>query len=168
VDTGLLIVRLVVGLTLAAHGVQKLFGWFDGGGLSKTATEFEKMGYRPGTLFATADGLAEGLGGLFLAVGLLTPLAAAAIMCAMLGAALSVHIKRGFWVTNGGYEYPMLIGGVAAGVAFTGAGIYSIDHLLGWNLSGVWWGELAILLALVASIPVEAYRRQRIASPAHA
>lgn len=161
-DTGLLIVRLVVGLTLAAHGAQKLSGWFGGGGSSGIAPWLEKIGYRPGKLFGAAIGVAETLGGLLFAVGLLTPLAAAALMSAMAGVALSSRLKNGFWNTNGGYEYTLTLGGVAAGIAFTGAGSYSLDHLLGWDLGGIWWGELAVALALAATIAIETYRHQQL------
>ena len=138
-DAGLLIVRLVVGLTLAGHGAQKLSVWSGGAGLSGTAAYIEKIGYRPGKLFGAALGVAETLGGLFLAVGFLTPLAAAALMSAMAGAALSSHVKNGFWNTKGGYEYTLTLGGVAAGI------------------------ELAVALALAASIAIETYRHQQLA-----
>jgi len=163
VDVGLLIVRLVVGLTLAGHGAQKLSVWSGGAGLTGTAAYIEKIGYRPGKLFGAALGVAETLGGLFLAVGFLTPLSAAALMSAMAGAALSSHVKNGFWNTKGGYEYTLTLGGVAAGSAFTGAASYSLDHLLGWDLGGMWWGELAVALALAASIAIETYRHQQLA-----
>jgi putative oxidoreductase len=109
VDTGLLIVRLVVGLVVAAHGLQILFGKFDGLGLQTSAAAFDEIGYRPGKLFATTAGLSESSGGLLLAAGLLTPLAAAAIVSAMFAAALSSHLKNGFWITNGGYEYTLTL-----------------------------------------------------------
>jgi putative oxidoreductase len=164
-DTGLLIVRLVVGLTLAGHGVQKLFGWFEGPGLSGTATRFEGKGYQPGRWFAAAAALAEAIGGLLLAIGLLMPLTTAVVIADMVAAALSTHATNGFWLTKGGYEYTLVLGGVAAGLAFTGAGGYSVDHLLGWNLGGIWWGELSLALAIAASMVIEVYRHQRLARP---
>jgi putative oxidoreductase len=79
VDLGLLILRAVVGLSMAGHGAQKLFGWFGGMGLQETGTHFEGFGFRPGLPFAAAAGLSEFAGGILLAAGLFTPLGAAAI-----------------------------------------------------------------------------------------
>ena len=93
-DTGLLIIRVVLGLTLAAHGAQKLFKWFGGYGIAGTGGFLESMGFRPGRLFATLSGLGEFAGGLGLAVGFLTPLAAAGIIATMLVAIWTVHLKR--------------------------------------------------------------------------
>src|SRR6267143_5723683 len=103
-NLGLLIIRLAVGLTLAAHGTQKLFGWF-GGGLAGTAQMLEKVGLRPGRVSALLAGLAETCGGLLLAVGLITPIASAAIMADMMVAAAVVHLRNGFFVHKGGWEY---------------------------------------------------------------
>src|ERR1700730_4125568 len=83
-DIGLLLLRLTVGLTLAAHGAQKLFGWFGGPGLDKTGMFFEKLGFVPGRRHALMAGLAEAGGGLLLALGLVTPLAASAVFAVML------------------------------------------------------------------------------------
>jgi hypothetical protein len=85
----------------------------------------------------------------------------------MMGAALSVHIQNGFWNTNRGIEYTLILGAVAIAVAFTGAGGYSLDHALGWNVSGVWWGQLAVALALATAIPIEVYRRHTLAAVDH-
>src|SRR5438093_4811227 len=93
---GLLILRLVVGVTLAAHGAQKLFGWFGGYGIAGTGQFLEQLGFRPGRLHAAQAGIAELLGGLFLATGLLTPAAAAAVVAVMVVAAVSAHLKNGF------------------------------------------------------------------------
>lgn len=101
-DLGLLIVRLVIGITLAAHGSQKLLGWFGGGGIAGTGPFFEQLGFRPGRLHAALAGIAETGGGLLLAAGLLTPLAAAAILGVMVVAVGSVHGKKGFFLQNGG------------------------------------------------------------------
>src|SRR5881397_3947916 len=102
---GILILRLVVGVTLAAHGAQKLFGWFGGYGLTGTGQFFEQLGFRPGRLQAALAGGAEFLGGLLLAAGFLTPFASAAVIAVMLVAAVSVHVAKGFFAHTGGYEY---------------------------------------------------------------
>ncbi|HVJ27733.1 MAG TPA: DoxX family protein, partial [Vicinamibacterales bacterium] len=94
-EIGLLLIRAVVGLTMAAHGAQKLFGWFGGYGLEGTGGFLEQLGFRPGRRHAFMAGLVETGGGLFLALGLLTPFAAAAIVAVMLVAAVTVHLKGG-------------------------------------------------------------------------
>src|SRR6202171_5957724 len=103
-DVGLFLLRLTVGLTLAAHGAQKLFGWFGGPGLDRTGMFFEKLGFVPGRRHALMAGLAEAGGGLLLALGLVTPLAAAAVFAVMLVAGVTVHLEHGFFLTSGGYE----------------------------------------------------------------
>src|SRR5204863_4333761 len=105
---GLLMLRLFVGLTLAAHGAQKLFGWFGGYGLTGTAGFLEQLGFVPGRRNALFAGLAETGGGLLLALGLATPIAAAMIVAVMVVAAVSVHLKHGFFVHNQGYEYALV------------------------------------------------------------
>src|SRR5207245_9193238 len=106
---GLLILRLVVGLSLAAHGAQKLFGWFGGDGIAGTGQFLEQLGFRPGRLHAAQAGIAEAVGGLFLAVGFLTPAAAAALVAVMLVSAESVLIKHGIFVLNGVYDYSSVV-----------------------------------------------------------
>ncbi|MDN4074880.1 MULTISPECIES: DoxX family protein [Fictibacillus] len=126
---GLLIIRLVIGLSFAAHGTQKLFGWFGGHGLKGTAGWLESIGVKPGYTMALLAGLAEFGGGLLFAAGLVTWLGAAAIIFTMLIAIVKVHGANGFWSTSGGYEYNLILIAVALGVAFTGAGDYSLDAL---------------------------------------
>ena len=108
-DEGLLILRLVVGLTMAAHGSQKLFGWFGGGRIEGTAAYFGSLGYRAPATFALLAGLTEFLGGLAIAVGFLVPLAAMGIAVVMLNAIESVKFPNGFWAGNGGYELEFLL-----------------------------------------------------------
>jgi putative oxidoreductase len=164
-SVGLLILRLVVGLGLAAHGAQKLFGWFGGYGIAGTGQFFEQLGFRPGRLQATLAGLAEFVGGLFLAAGFLTPAAAAAIVAVMLVAAVSVHVAKGFFATGGGYEYTLVLGAAAAALAFTGPGAASLDHALGIAWSGEGWGLAALAAGLVGgAVPLIA----RKTSPAPA
>src|ERR1700704_1451225 len=106
VDLGILIIRVLFGVAMAAHGAQKLFGWFGGYGLKQTGGFFEGLGFRPGTAFATAAGLSEVGGGLLLTVGLFTPFGAAAVLSAMLVAMVSVHLKNGFFASGNGIELP--------------------------------------------------------------
>jgi putative oxidoreductase len=159
---GLLILRLVVGLSLAAHGAQKVFGWFGGYGLAGTGQFFEQLGFRPGRLHAAQAGLAELLGGLFLAAGFLTPAAAAAVAAVMFVATVSVHLKKGFFSHNGGYEYTLVLGGAALALAFTGPGALSLDQALGISLSGETWGLAALAAALIGgAVPLLARRTAR-------
>jgi putative oxidoreductase len=125
-DLGLLILRLAVGLTMAAHGGQKLFGWFHGYGLAGTGGFFESLGFRPGRTHALLVGLSELVGGLLLALGLLTPLGSALVIAVMVGAIGSVHFPKGFFNSDGGFEYNLLIVVVATALAFTGPGVYSL------------------------------------------
>src|SRR4051794_16010201 len=104
-DTGLLILRLVVGLLFAGHGAQKMFGWFGGPGHHGTKGMFAKLGYHPPAFFAIFAAGVELVAGLLLAVGLLIPLAAAMLIGQMLNAAWTVHRHGGLWVTNSGIEY---------------------------------------------------------------
>src|SRR5258707_14810929 len=103
-SVGLLILRRVVGLGLAAHGAQKLFGWFGGYGIAGTGQFFEQLGFRPGRLHAVQAGLAEGFGGLFLAAGFLTPAAAAVLVAGMLVAAVAAPLQGGFFLQKSGDE----------------------------------------------------------------
>jgi putative oxidoreductase len=159
---GLLIIRLVVGGLLFAHGTQKLFGWYGGYGLDGTAGFFHSLGYRPGRQFAAVAGASEAGGGLLLMLGLFTPLGAAMIIGTMIAAAVSVHAPQGLWATNGGYELPLINGAVAAGLAFTGGGPWSIDDAanIPWT-SGPGPGLSAIVLALIA-FGITNVRRRRV------
>lgn len=129
-DTGILILRVVAGLLFAAHGTQKLFGWFGGYGIKGTAGWLESLGAKPGVLMAVLAGLSELLGGLLLALGLWVWIAAALIIIPMLVAIAKVHGANGIWATSNGYEYNLVLIAIALAVAFTGAGAYSIDAIL--------------------------------------
>ena len=167
-DTGLLLLRLVVGLLLAGHGSQKLFGMFGGHGLDGTGGFFHSVGFRPGRQKAVVAGLAELSGGLLLAIGLLTPLAAAAVIGTMAVAA-SVHVSKGLWGQNGGYELPLVYAAVAAVLAFTGPGSASLDNLLGIDdWSGVAAGVLAVAAGLLGALVVISGARRALASEAPA
>jgi putative oxidoreductase len=151
-DIGLLLLRLAVGLTLAAHGTQKLFGWFGGPGLDGVGQFFAMLGFPPGRRHALMAALAETGGGLLLALGLLTPLGAALIFSVMLVATVTVHIKKGFFAQNGGYEYTLVLGVAALTVAFTGPGSLSLDALVGNYLSGALWGMAALFVGVLGAV----------------
>ncbi|MFG2123548.1 DoxX family protein [Streptomyces sp. NPDC048710] len=145
-DWGLLLVRLTFGLLMAAHGAQKLFGIFGGNGLTATGRAFASIGYRPGKLFAVMGGTSEFLGGLGLALGLLTPLAAAALIGTMINAMATVTGAHGLWDTNGGVEYSVCITVVAIAIAAIGPGRLALDRFFRWGTGG--WGEAGFALGL--------------------
>ncbi len=147
---GLLVLRVVIGGTMFAHGAQKLFGWFGGGGPRGTAGSFGKMGFRAPLVMALLAGLGE-CGGVAFAAGFLTPLAALGIAVVMINAISVVHWPNGFFNGKGGIEFPLTLLTVAVAVAAIGPGRYSLDRALGWDddLSGTWWG-VGVLAAAVA------------------
>ena len=130
-SAGLLVGRLVLGLAMAAHGSQKLLGWFGGHGLSGTGGYFEQLGFRPGRAYAAAAAGAEVLGGLLVALGLLGPIGPALILSVMVGAAVTVHWKGGFFAQSGGIEVPFLYAAGAVVLALAGPGRFSADAVLG-------------------------------------
>ena len=130
IDIGLLIIRLVIGALFIGHGAQKLFGWFGGYGLKGTGGWFESIGMKPGVTMALFAGLAELIGGILFALGLLTPLAGIMIAGTMLMAIVKVHGPNGLWATSNGYEYNLTLLAVAIGIALIGAGQYSLDAFL--------------------------------------
>jgi len=147
-DIGLVLLRLTTGLILAAHGTQKLFGWFGGPGLDATGQFFETIGFLPGRRHALMAGLAETGGGLLLALGLFTPIGAA-LICSVMLVAVTVHAKNGFFAQNGGYEYAVVLGVAALSVAFTGPGSLSLDARFGNHLSGTSWGVAALFVGVL-------------------
>ena len=134
VNVGLLILRIVVGLLFAGHGAQKLFGWFGGRGMAGQTGIMERLGMSPAPVWAWISALAEFLGGLGLLFGLLTPLAAVALLGTMIVAIAKVHWPKGVWNTNGGFEFPLTLSAVAFVIGLTGPGFYSLDRILGVRL----------------------------------
>jgi len=158
-EAGLLLIRVVLGGIMTAHGAQKLFGWFGGHGLAGTGGWLGSMGFKPARLHATVVGLAEFGGGLLLALGLLTPLGAAAVAGVMLVAIATVHWSNGFFNTSGGYEFNLLIAATAIALAITGPGEISIDSLAGWTLTGPAWAFAALGISAAAAASVLALRK---------
>ncbi|HET9682028.1 MAG TPA: DoxX family protein [Candidatus Limnocylindrales bacterium] len=130
-DIGLLALRLAVGLTFAAHGAQKSFGWWAGPGPRRWRGAMASMGFTPPGLFAAISMGVELVAGLLLAVGLATPLAAAALVAQSVVIVGRAHWAKGFFNAAGGYEYPLVLGIVAAVVGFLGAGRVSLDEVIG-------------------------------------
>jgi putative oxidoreductase len=158
-DSGLLLSRLVFGLLMAAHGSQKLLGWFGGYGLDGTGQFFEALGFRPGRSFAAAASVTEIAAGLLVAFGLLGPFGPALIISVMIVAAVTVH-WHGLFATSNGVELPLLYATAAAALALTGPGRYSLDALFGltplWTPAVTW---TALALGLVGGIGNLALRR---------
>ncbi len=144
---GLFLARLVFGLLLAAHGAQKLFGWFGGHGLAGTGGWLASLGFRPGRLFAAAAGAGEFAGGLLTALGALGPVGPALMIAVMVVAIGSVHWSNGVFATKNGIELPLLNAVAALAIALTGPGVYSVDAAL--RLGRIWSPALvAVVLAL--------------------
>lgn len=142
-DTAVLLLRVVVGLTMVAHGYNHLWG---PGGLAGTTRWFASMGLRPAKLHAVLSGAGELAGGAALAGGLLTPLAAAFIVGTMVVAGVTVHCRNGFFVFKEGYEYVLMISVVCAVIGLLGPGAVSIDRLLG--LDQVLRGGMGVALTV--------------------
>lgn len=126
-----LAVRIPVGIIFAAHGAQKLFGWFGGYGLAGTGQFMESIGLSPGTLMAALAGGAEFFGGLALLIGLAVRPASVVLAFTMLIAIFSAHITKGLFLANGGYEYALALLAVTVGLVISGAGRVSVDAVLG-------------------------------------
>lgn len=134
VSLGLLILRVVVGMTLAGHGAQKLFGWWGGSGISGWIAVVTRLRIRPPALWAWVAALSELGGGLLFAFGLLSPLGSLAIAGTMLVAIVTVHWVNGFWSTNRGYEYNLTLLASVVAIAIAGPGTYSLDQAFGVHL----------------------------------
>lgn len=160
-DVGLLLLRLGTGGVLAAHGTQKLFGWFGGGGIEGTGQFMESVGYSPGKASALASGLTETGGGVLLALGLATPAAGAAAAGGMAGAA-AVHVPNGFFAQGGGYEYAATLGLTAAGLAIAGPGRLSVDALFGQAVNREWMVPAAFAVTAAATALVIGARNKRL------
>lgn len=167
-NTGLLVLRIVLGLVLVGHGSQKLFGMFGGPGLDGAAAFFHALGFRPGKPMAVVAGASEAGAGVLLVLGLLTPVASAAVIGTLVVAG-SVHWAAGLWAQNNGFELPLLYITGAAALAFTGPGIYSLDNVLGLDsLAGNGWGVTAVVVGALSGLAVVARGRRALATDADA
>jgi putative oxidoreductase len=160
---GLLVARLVLGLAMAAHGAQKIFGWFGGLGLAGTAGFLDQVGFRPGRLFAAVAAFAEVFSGVLMALGLLGPVGPALMISVMIVAMGAVHWSNGFFAMNDGVEVPVLYAVGATALALTGPGIFSVDAVFG--LEWLWmpriaWATLAV--GVVGGVANLAIRRRPV------
>ncbi len=124
-----LVLRVPVGLILAAHGSQKLFAWFGGYGLEGTGQWMASVGFEPGYLMALLAGSGEFFGGLALVLGVLTR-PAAALTGFTMAMAMTVHVGNGLFLANNGYEYALTLLVVSIALLLQGGGRYSIDQLI--------------------------------------
>jgi putative oxidoreductase len=152
VEIALLVLRLVVGLGFAAHGAQKLFGAFGGHGIEGTAGFFEQLRLHPGKHHARMAGTAEFAGGLLIALGLVTPFAAAALIAVMTAAVLTVHLPNGFFSSDNGYEYNLVMVAAVFALAGIGAGDWSLDNALGLDLAGTGWALGALGVGVLGGL----------------
>ena len=157
-DTGLLVLRLGLGLLMAAHGAQKLFGWFGGYGPQGTGGFFSSLGYRSGVQMAVIAGVGEAVGGTLLAFGLLTPVAGTLLAIVMLNAIIAATLKKQFLL---GSELELVYLVIAISLVATGPGRFSLDRALGWDddITGLWWAVGAFAVAAVISaVTLTAFR----------
>jgi putative oxidoreductase len=165
---GLLLGRVVIGLVMAAHGAQKLFGWFGGYGLNKTGEFFTYLGFQRGRAFAAAASLTEITSGLLLALGFLGPIGPALIVSVMIVAMVTVHWEHGLFASDNGIEVPLLYLTSAIALALIGYGRYSVDALLGisdlWTPTLTWIALAAGAFGAVANLGL----RRRPSPPASA
>ncbi len=158
-DVALLLLRVVVGLLMAGHGAQKLFGWFGGGGMTGFAGWLDTKGFRPARLWAWLAGIAEFGGGLLFALGLFSPLGTVGIASSMLIAIVRAHWPK-IWATDHGLELPLTYLVVALAAAISGPGAYSLDAVLRTGLSGSLTAVIAVvaLVGLIVGLTMSAAR----------
>jgi putative oxidoreductase len=159
-DIGMIVLRIVIGLIFAVHGLQKLAGWFGGPGIRGFSGLLQQAGLRHTRAWAMLVALVETAGGLLLAAGLLTPLVAAALVANMIGAIILVHWKNGFWIAKGGYEYNLALIAASAVIGLTGGGRYSADTIFGDRYAD----GVPAIFALTLAVGVLAFAAEYISS----
>ncbi|HYM49171.1 MAG TPA: DoxX family protein [Candidatus Limnocylindrales bacterium] len=162
---GLLVLRVIFGLTVAAHGAQKLFGWFGGPGIERFGGMLEQLGLVPASKWSWVAALAEFGGGLLVALGLLSPIGNFLVIGGMLTAILLVHLRKGFFNAKGGMELPFLIAAGVLGLSLTGPGAWSLDAV--WRVrlpEPATWLACAVLtlLGVALAIGVRATRTANV------
>ena len=162
VNIGLLLLRVGFAGLLLGHSTQKLFGWFRGAGPSGSGALFETWGFRPGPPLAVAAGALELVGLSSIALGLLTPGGCAVLIGTMIVAA-SPNAHNGLWAHLGGNELPVVYAFLAAVLAFTGPGRYSLDNALGLH-PGLGWSVAAVVVGVAAAVPMLLRRRAALRS----
>jgi putative oxidoreductase len=156
---GRLAARAVIGGLFIGHGAQKLFGSFGGPGIEGFAKVAESLELRPGTANAYAAGLSELGGGALLAAGAATPLAASILIGTMITAIRKVHLSNGIWVTNGGFEYNLVLIAAVLAIVDAGPGTHAVDS---GERSGALWALGALALGAAASTAtIEAGKRAK-------
>lgn len=168
-DVGLLIVRLAVGVTFAGHGAQKVLGWWSGPGFAGWTAAMTRMGLRPAPLWAALSAGVELVGGLLLALGFLTPIAAALLVAQSAYIVLRVHRPKGFWNKNGGIEFPLQLLAGSLLIAASGPGAIAVDPAVGLEF-GPSWRAAFVVIAVVGALATMAIARpapqpQPVAAP---
>jgi putative oxidoreductase len=141
---GRLVARLVIGGLFIGHGTQKWFGWFGGPGLENASGMMESLGMRPGRRYAVAASATETIGGAMIVLGALTPLAAASLIATMITAIRTVHLEKGVWAAEGGYEYNLALIAALMALVDAGPGRPSVDTALGIEKSGGGWAVASL------------------------
>jgi putative oxidoreductase len=156
---GLLVLRLVIFVIMAFHGTQKLFGWWDGGGLDRAQAFFASQGFRPPRLMAAVAGLTEVTGSLLIGSGLLTVLSVA-MLTGVLANVTAIHLRNGLDQRKHGFEYELMILAGVFAVGLCGPGDWSLDHVLGVP-GRSWLGLAAIALGVVSGVAISATRQRQ-------
>jgi putative oxidoreductase len=162
-DAALLAIRLVVGLTLVAHGWNHLFG---GGRIPGAARWFESLGLRPGVVHAWMSTGTEISAGIGIAAGILTPVACGAGVGLMVVAGVVAHRPNGFFIFKEGYEYVLMIAVLCVAIAVAGPGSASVDDALGIVVDGWTGGLVAAAMGLGGAVLllVTSWRPNRVAA----
>jgi putative oxidoreductase len=158
VSGGLLLLRLVIFVIMAFHGTQKLFGWWDGGGLDKAEAFFASQGFRPPRLMAAIAGLTEAAASVLIGCGLLTDLSVA-MLAGVLTNVAAIHVRNGLDQRKHGFEFELMILAGVAAIGLCGPGEWSLDHALGvpdWS----WLGLAAIALGAASGLVITSTRQQ--------
>jgi putative oxidoreductase len=145
----LLILRVTIGLVFAAHGAQKLFGWFGGRGIKAHANLLASKGLYPAAFWAWVNGIAEFGGGLLMVLGVLTPVAAAAMIATMMMAIIKVHWSKGFWDTNGGYEFPLALIAAALTIGLAGPGALALNPAVFAKIPQLQLLEVSLVIGMI-------------------